>query len=339
MKARLLRGHGAGIESGRGVCPKCWEIWLNLSEAQPADGLVMSRCASASRLQGGLAVGANNSMEELNVSSPIGYAGARLLKSAAPSSPIVDSPTARDAVVLADQRAAVEISLALLWKELSLGLCQVVDAFFTETRCFLVTLPAQGAPVPIEGRRLQILEAVLAGEGQKRIAIELGLAPSTVALNARLALSGVGIATKPSRAHPLLMLAARAARVPSLRAVGTLSFIEVGGSLRRAVSIVRPDFELARMVPPAELAVVRSLIEGAPYEEIAKGRGTSARTVANQITAVFRRLKVSGRSELLLRLFEGSIDARSATGTYYETIAPPGEGGSLALAAAPPAGH
>ena len=273
------------------------------------------------------------------MSSPIGYADARLRKSATPSSPIVDFHTARDAAVLADQRAAVEISLALLWKELSLGLCRVVDAFFTETRCFLVTLPAQGAAVPIEGRRLQILEAVLAGECQKRIAIELALAPSTVALNARLALSAVGIATKPSRAHPLLMLAARAAHVPSLRAVGTLSFVELGGSLRRVVSIVRPDFELVRVVPPAELAVVRSLIEGAPYEEIAARRGTSTRTVANQITAVFRRLKVSGRSELLLRLFAGSVDARSATGSYYETIAPPAEDSSLAPPAARAAAH
>jgi DNA-binding NarL/FixJ family response regulator len=278
-------------------------------------------------------------MEELNVSSPIGYTDARLRKFVTPSSPIVDFHTARDAVVRAGQRAPVELSLALLWKELSLGLCRVVDAFFTETRCFLVTLPAQGAAVPIEGRRLQILEAVLAGEGQKRVAIELGLAPSTVALNARLALSAVGIATKPSRAHPLLMLAARAARVPSLRAVGTLSFLELGGSLRRVVSIVRPDLDLDRMVPPAELAVVRSLIEGATYEEIAKRRGTSTRTVANQITAVFRRLKVSGRSELLLRLFAGSIDARSATGAYYETIAPPEEGSSLAHVAARLASH
>jgi len=262
-------------------------------------------------------------MEELNVSSSIGFAGARLRELATTSSPIADFHAARNALVLADQRAAVEISLALLWKELSLGLCRVVDAFFTETRCFLVTLPVQDAAVPVEGRRLQILEALLNGEGQKRIAIELGLAPSTVALNARLALSTVGIATKPSRAHPLLMLAARAARVPSLRAVGTLSFIELGGSLRRVVSIVRPDFDLDRMVPPAELAVVRSLIEGATYEEIAKHRGTSTRTVANQITAVFRRLKVSGRSELLLRLFAGSMKPGSSfAGASTTDLAP-----------------
>jgi DNA-binding CsgD family transcriptional regulator len=60
------------------------------------------------------------------------------------------------------------------------------------------------------------------------------------------------------------------------------------------------------------------LVEGASYGEIARRRGTSTRTIANQITAVFRRMRVSGRSELLLRLF--ACDAAS------ETLAPPGLG-------------
>lgn len=229
----------------------------------------------------------------------------------------------RSPALLADERASVGIALALLWRELSLGLCKIVDSFFTSTRCFLVTEPTPGPAVALEGRRLQIVEAVLAGEGQKSIAIELKLAPSTVALNARLALSALGLSAKPSRAHPLLMLAARAARIPSLRAVGRLSFVERGGSMQRVVSIARPDLELHRLVPPAELAVIRLLIEGAPYEEIALRRGTATRTVANQVTAVFRRLKVSGRNELLVLLLASSADGRSATGAFYETLVPP----------------
>jgi DNA-binding CsgD family transcriptional regulator len=73
-------------------------------------------------------------------------------------------------------------------------------------------------------------------------------------------------------------------------------------------SMPRPDRRLHAALPPAELSVVRLLIEGQCYAEIARNRGTSVRTIANQITAVFRRLRVSGRSELLHRLFlaEGS---------------------------------
>jgi DNA-binding NarL/FixJ family response regulator len=224
------------------------------------------------------------------------------------------------AAVLADERASVSLALSLLWRELSLGLCKIVDSFFTSTRCYLVTAPALGPAVALEGRRLEILEAVLCGDGQKRIAIELGLAPSTVALNARLALSALGISARPSRAHPLLMLSAKAASMPRLHATGALSFLQRGDSVFRVVSIPRPEAGLARLLPPAELAVVRSLVEGAAYQEIALQRGTSTRTIANQITAVFRRLKVSGRSELLLRLFLG--DVPDATTAMFEALEP-----------------
>jgi DNA-binding CsgD family transcriptional regulator len=57
------------------------------------------------------------------------------------------------------------------------------------------------------------------------------------------------------------------------------------------------------LLPAAELAVIRQLVEGHSYAEIAAERGTSTRTIANQITAVFRRLRVSGRNELVQRLF------------------------------------
>lgn len=210
--------------------------------------------------------------------------------------------TLHDEAVLADRGATVRMSLALLWRELSLGLCRIVDTFFTEQRCFLVTRPTS-AGTPIEGRRLQILEAVLAGIGQKRLAIELNLAPSTVALNARLALTSLGVQSRPSRVHPLLMLAARAGRNKDPQITAALSFLSREEAQLRVFSAPRPELQLSRALPPAELAVIRSLIEGASYEEIALGRGTSTRTIANQITAVFRRMKVSGRSELMLRLF------------------------------------
>lgn len=41
-----------------------------------------------------------------------------------------------------------------------------------------------------------------------------------------------------------------------------------------------------------------------PYSEIARRRGTSTRTIANQLSAAFRRHGVSGRCELILRLFD-----------------------------------
>jgi DNA-binding NarL/FixJ family response regulator len=217
------------------------------------------------------------------------------------------TPPARSALqqeaIAADARANVQISLALLWRELSLGLCKIADGFFSETRCFLVTTPAGGPAEPLQGRRREILEAVLCGVGQKNIAVELKLAPSTIALNARVALDGLGMSSRPSRAHPLLMLAAKASRCQDGSVTAALSFVDFEGTPLRVISLPRPDLRLGEALPPAELSVVKSLIEGACYEEIAAMRGTSTRTIANQITTVFRRLKVSGRSELLTQLF------------------------------------
>lgn len=207
-----------------------------------------------------------------------------------------------EAALVADARSIVDLSLPLLWRELTRGLCKVVDGFFTHDRCVLLTSPTESAR-PIEGRRLRIVEAVLCGVGQKNIAVELQVAPSTVALNARLALESLGLQSRPSRVHPLLMLSAWAACGQAAQHVGALSYLGPEHGSLRVISIRRPDLVLAARLPPAELAVVRTLIEGESYENIAKLRGTSTRTIANQITAVFRRLKVSGRSELLLRLF------------------------------------
>jgi DNA-binding NarL/FixJ family response regulator len=211
----------------------------------------------------------------------------------------------RDAAQAVDARASIELSLPLLWRELTRGLCKIVDGFFTPSRCLLVTSPTQKA-VPLEGRRLHVVEAILSGVGQKSIAIELGLAPSTVALNARLALEALGTHTRPSRVNPLLMLSALASRAQHPGATGALSYLNDEQASLRVISIPRPDAPLEATLPRAELAVIRSLVEGVSYAEIALRRGTSTRTIANQITAVFRRMKVSGRSELLLRLFHAS---------------------------------
>jgi DNA-binding NarL/FixJ family response regulator len=204
----------------------------------------------------------------------------------------------------ADAHATSELGLAALWRDLARGQHKVVDGFFSEERCYLIlsTSLDQGA-VPVAGRRLEILELVLKGMRQKNIAIDLVLAPSTVALNSKLALESLGVAGKPSRAHPLLMLAARAATESVVARASAEYFVDRDGRELCVIGIGRPDRSLGRVLPAAELAVIRSLVEGLAYEEIARRRGTSTRTIANQISAVFRRLRVSGRNELVQRLF------------------------------------
>jgi DNA-binding CsgD family transcriptional regulator len=49
----------------------------------------------------------------------------------------------------------------------------------------------------------------------------------------------------------------------------------------------------------AEREVARAALEGRSNAEIAALRGTSVRTVANQLQSIFRKLGVSGRTELI----------------------------------------
>lgn len=56
---------------------------------------------------------------------------------------------------------------------------------------------------------------------------------------------------------------------------------------------------LPEMLTPAEQAVVRAILDGESNAAIARARGTSTRTVANQIAAIFDKIGVSSRAELV----------------------------------------
>ncbi len=61
-------------------------------------------------------------------------------------------------------------------------------------------------------------------------------------------------------------------------------------------------FEALERLSRAEREVVEFLLSGASNAEIARQRGTSARTVANQAASIFRKLGVGSRMELAHRL-------------------------------------
>jgi DNA-binding CsgD family transcriptional regulator len=83
------------------------------------------------------------------------------------------------------------------------------------------------------------------------------------------------------------------------------------------VLLPRPDVELWPTLSRSEAAVARLLVEGKSHAEIAALRGTSRRTVANQLAASFHKLHISGRAQLLRR---SVLQAKRAAD------APPGAG-------------
>ena len=74
--------------------------------------------------------------------------------------------------------------------------------------------------------------------------------------------------------------------------------MRVGGDDYAVMSVeVRPG-KLPASLTDAERAVAVLVLGGCSNTEIARRRGTSARTVANQLASIFRKVGVSSRAEL-----------------------------------------
>jgi DNA-binding CsgD family transcriptional regulator len=78
------------------------------------------------------------------------------------------------------------------------------------------------------------------------------------------------------------------------------------------------SYELPKTILPADLTpaereVVLAVALGGSDAEVAAARGTSARTVANQLQSIYRKLRVASRAELLAMLKTSSSTQADAT--------------------------
>jgi DNA-binding NarL/FixJ family response regulator len=210
----------------------------------------------------------------------------------------------RELAISAECDASGVVPLAELWCELCEGTARIHEAFFDNARCYFVleTRIAEEKRTPLSSRRRHLLESLLCGEYPKALAARLRVSASTISTVGKLALQQLGLQSNLAHFHPLLAMSAQAQRDKSNNLVGRFSDFTHMGRRFRVIGVARPDRGLAVVLPPAQYAVVRGLVEGKNYLEIAKGRGTSTRTVANQVAAAFRRLGVSGRNSLLSRI-------------------------------------
>ena len=63
-----------------------------------------------------------------------------------------------------------------------------------------------------------------------------------------------------------------------------------------------PEADLPDALTIAEQEVALQVYAGASHREIAETRGVSVKTIGNQIESIYRKLGVSSRVELVLRL-------------------------------------
>jgi DNA-binding CsgD family transcriptional regulator len=188
------------------------------------------------------------------------------------------------------------IDLADLWRGLRCGELYVASSHCSGDLCW-ATIEVGRRSVPVSVTALSVLERVLGGEAQKVLAHELDRAFATVALYCSRALRAISYEHNSSRAPILLVMAATAARDArdardTRPARAKLERVLDDGSW--LVSVTMPGSNLARQLSPSEWDVARAVIEGKSHAEIASVRGTSPRTVANQLSSVFDKVGIHG---------------------------------------------
>jgi DNA-binding NarL/FixJ family response regulator len=193
------------------------------------------------------------------------------------------------------------VDLVEVWEQLATGRARVAASFFHDAHCGLLLQPSAAAEGGVFGRQRVIVESVLRGVCQNCLAIDLNIASSTVALHAKDGFKRLGVGARPSRVPSTLMLIASVAGCPGASAPSMIVPSNPDGAFM--VRVPRADLSMLGLLSPAEHCIVSLLFEGHSYADIARRRGTSSRTIANQVASAFRRFAVSGRSQLIRQAF------------------------------------
>jgi DNA-binding CsgD family transcriptional regulator len=203
---------------------------------------------------------------------------------------------ANDASVLPPASA-----LPAVWSALVSGRYRVARHFVTEHHHWLCLIKSE-LPRALSARQIRVFQRCLTSPTQNFVGLEEGLAPSTVASLLHCVLDQLGIGGRASRVPFLIAAAACVAsdrHVASGCAGNDNSFPE---QARHVLTLSAPQTWLSSRLTPTECDVARLRLDGLSLAEMAQRRGRSLRTIANQLSAAYRKLQVSGRAELMVLL-------------------------------------
>jgi DNA-binding NarL/FixJ family response regulator len=196
-----------------------------------------------------------------------------------------DLDKARGALRRRDPLAALE-----LWRGLVSGRWSLVDRVDTDGKRMFVAHrndPATPDPRGLSARERAIVELVIAGTSNKHIGYTLGLGPGTVAAHLKQALAKLQVASR-------LELVQLGTRLQSSTALGDHEIrvlVVDGESVARALPLTAAEHDVAQLAA-----------QGLTNAEIAERRSSAERTVANQMAAIYEKLGVGSRVELVLAL-------------------------------------
>ncbi|MGD8310877.1 MAG: helix-turn-helix transcriptional regulator [Chromatiales bacterium] len=202
------------------------------------------------------------------------------------------------------------------WEALVAGRWSLIEHFDSDDRRFIVAVrndPQYADPRGLTQRERQVAEYVGMGRSSSEIAYTLGLAPSSVtdcSLRAQRKLgldSWRELATFFARNGPRARLARFAVRDQQL----------LIGSYPRI-----PEHALQGLTP-AERDVLAALLAGSTQADIAARRGSSERTIANQVQSIYRKLGVRSRNELAAELYSSSGSSPSESSSDRDRLDTP----------------
>lgn len=300
-RGRFADGWGGMAHSGNG---RALAIGAPLREPRRASAALQARWArvashigAALRLQQVLA---RSGDEGVRVEAVLGSGGE--VCSASGEARCPDARAAlRDAVQKIDRartragRSDPEEALSL-WRALVAGRWSLVDRFERGGRRYVVAI--RNEPEVRDARGLSLCEAQVSeylglGYSEKEIAYTLGLSASGVSRAVSLALEKLGLPTREELAA-LFAPNGVSTRLRKIRHEGeTLAVASVPKSA---------DEGRLTLLSEAECDVVRAACRGSSSAAIAAERGTSRRTVDNQLSAIYRKLGVHSRTELAARI-------------------------------------
>ena len=207
-----------------------------------------------------------------------------------------DQRSFRADVMEAAGRQSVSADAERAWRDLTEGRSSVLDAFITSSCSYLVTTrDVLHAPVPL--RSLHMLERVVTGSYPKLVAADLQLAQSTVACTLKQALASLGVPCAPSKIPFGLVALIHGARTEGRLPLMYSSVTQLLG--RGCEILTTPLPSLAHLLPPVVEEVLNLQLAGRSHREIARLRGTSSRTIANQLAMAYGRIGSSGRLNVL----------------------------------------
>jgi DNA-binding CsgD family transcriptional regulator len=215
--------------------------------------------------------------------------------------PTTETASERERISIAHGRAHETSNAQEIWEEMLCGHWAVKDHFVDGQRAYAVLYrrtPVEARAQCIDARRLAILRRTMSGESQKSIAIDLGVGDSSVATILADCRRRLGVTCRGSALPLIVVLIAQAVWTP-FEAELWVSPGETSDGTELVVSIQRPDIERIEGLTLAEANVASRLVEGRSQREIALLRNARPRTIVNQMATVRRKLRISGRIELV----------------------------------------